>query len=196
MNFKIDTAQISKKFIHYLKTAGIAIAVTFTVYLLMRYVGMITTVDGSSMYPTLTNADRIIVDKISYKIGNPKRYDIIVFEEDLSSSGYYIKRIIGLPGDTVHIDTEGRIYVNGKRIRDDYGYGMILNRGRAEKEVKVGKNEYFVLGDNRNNSEDSRFSAVGNVPVEKIFGKARLRLAPVQKIGYIDLYRKRLRKKN
>ncbi len=96
--------------------------------------------------------------------------------------------MIGLPGEEVTIDKRGNIYTNGKVLRDSYGYGVIANPGIAVDTVTVDAGEYFVLGDNRNNSTDSRFIDVGNISADKILGKVMLRLTPIEKFGYIDLY--------
>jgi signal peptidase I len=167
------------------------IIILFATYIIVRFVASKTTVDGVSMYPTLSNGENVVIDKLSYRLGEPERFDIVVFEEDISETGYYIKRIIGLPGDSVTIDKRGNIYINGKVLRDRYGYGVIADAGIASGTVEVGEGEYFVLGDNRNNSIDSRFVDVGNVPMEKILGKVTLRLSPIEKFGYIDLYMER-----
>ena len=163
----------------------------FLTYLVARYVASKTTVDGVSMYPTLLNGETVVIDKFAYKIGDPERFDIVVFEEETSDTGYYIKRVIGLPGESVTIDRRGNIYINGMVLRDRFGYGVIADPGMAAGTVEVGQGEYFVLGDNRNNSIDSRFIDVGNVPIGKILGKVNLRLSPIEKFGYIDLYTER-----
>lgn len=148
------------------------------------------TVDGNSMFPTLRNKETVIVSKTLRK-DKPERFDIIVFETNLSETGYYIKRVIGLPGEHVVIDDNGYIYINGKIIEEDYGYEQLLDAGRARIGVDLGEDEYFVLGDNRNHSEDSRFSIVGNISREDILGIARIRALPIEKYGYIDLYTER-----
>lgn len=166
--------------------------ILFITYVLVRYVAAKTTVDGVSMYPTLSDGENVVIDKLSYRTSGLTRFDIIVFEEDDSETGYYIKRVIGLPGDKVTIDKDGTIYINGRVLKDRYGYETIKDPGMAIDTITVGKDEYFVLGDNRNNSTDSRFEEVGNVTADRILGKVRLRIWPLDKFGYIDLYSQRV----
>lgn len=155
--------------------------------LVIKYVGQRTVVDGSSMEPTLSHQDNLIVDKISYRFGEPERFDIIVFPFQYGENVYYIKRIIGLPGETVQIDTSGNIYINGELLEEDYGKEVIAaeNVGVAINPVVLGEDEYFVLGDNRNNSSDSRTEIVGNVHRKDIIGRAWLRIWPFSSIGFL-----------
>lgn len=156
------------------------------VWVINAFIGQRTVVNGDSMKNTLHDQESLWVSKISYKIHDPERFDIIVFpyEED---SVFFIKRIIGLPGETVRIDEEGIIYIDGKPLDEDYGLETIDSRhiGRAIEEVKLGKDEYFVMGDNRNDSMDSRYEEVGNISREDIEGKAVLRMWPLSKFGFI-----------
>lgn len=163
------------------------VVVVLAVFVLVNYVGQRTEVSGSSMETTLHDGDNLIVDKISYKLHDPERFDIIVFPYKSASSQdaiYYIKRIIGLPGERVQIEN-GFIYINGELLDESYGKDneLILNPGRASQEIKLGEDEYFVLGDNRNNSSDSR--EIGNIKREDIEGKAWLRIYPFDKIGIL-----------
>ena len=98
---------------------------------------------------------------------------------------YYIKRIIGLPGETVQIDENGNIYINGELLEENYGAETIQNPGRAAKPITLGDDEYFVMGDNRNNSKDSRSEEVGNVKRSQIIGRAWLRIWPLNKFGLL-----------
>ena len=109
----------------------------------------------------------------------------MVFLEDPSDKTYYIKRIIGLPGETVQIIGEN-IYINGELLEEDYGYEPILRAGRAANKITLGEDEYFVMGDNRNNSKDSRREEVGNVKRSQFMGKAIFRLWPFSKIGSVQ----------
>lgn len=152
-------------------------------YLIVTFVGQRTVVIGHSMENTLSDGDNLIVDKISYRFKEPSRYDIIVFPYEYKNDTYYIKRIIGLPGETVQIDQQGTIYINGKELKESYGREVIRNAGMAGAPIELKKGEYFVLGDNRNNSEDSRFSDVGIIHKERIVGKAVFRIFPFQSIG-------------
>lgn len=164
----------------------IVLAITFV---LIKYVGQRTVVDGSSMYSTLSDGDNLWVDKLSYHLGDPKRFDIIVFPPYEDEKGiYYIKRIIGLPGETVQIDLDGNIYINGQLLEENYGYETIDEDhiGRAISPVTLGADEYFVMGDNRNNSLDSRFEMVGNLKRSQLIGKAVFRMTPFSSFGKIQ----------
>jgi signal peptidase I len=159
--------------------------------LFLHFVAIRTVVEGNSMYPTLANKDQVLVDKFTYRNRDVERYDIIVFKEPMSGTGYFIKRVIAMPGETVKITTKGKILVNGKIVEDEYGFGGIIDPGQAQRTIKVKEGEYFVLGDNRNHSEDSRFAVIGNIKREDIIGRVVLRLSPISKFGYVDLYRQR-----
>ena len=136
------------------------------------------------MYPTLHDGDNLLVDKISYRFTDIERFDIIVFEYQHEENVYYIKRIIGLPGETVQI-TDGNIYINGELLEEDYGYEVMESAGLAAEPVTLGENEYFVLGDNRNDSTDSRDPRVGNITRDIIVGKAFVRIYPFDAIGFL-----------
>lgn len=168
-----------------LNTSLYLLGVLCLVYLVIHFVGQRTQVQGSSMEPMLSEADNLIVDKISYRFHDPERYDIIVFRFLGEKDTFYIKRVIGLPGETVQIDEKGKIYVEGEVIDDFYGKEVIENPGRAYEPITLGKDEYFVLGDNRNNSTDSRDPSVANIRRENIIGRAWLRIWPLEKIGFI-----------
>jgi signal peptidase I len=154
-------------------------------YLVIHYVGQRTQVSGSSMEVTLSDGDNLIVDKISYRFHDPERYDIIVFPYKYEKNTFYIKRIIGLPGETVQIDEQGNIYVDGEVLDESYGREVILDPGEAEEPITLDDDEYFVLGDNRNASSDSRDPSVGKILGEDIIGRAWVRIFPFNKIGFI-----------
>lgn len=156
-----------------------------TVYLIVHYVGERTEVRGESMYPALNDGDQLIVDKISYRFTDPKRFDIIVFPFQYQEDTFYIKRIIGLPGEVVQI-YDGDIYINGKLLSESYGYEKIQNGGLASKSITLGEDEYFVLGDNRNNSADSREPSVGTISKDDMIGRALFRIWPLSKIGLLN----------
>ena len=164
----------------------------FTVmFIIAKVFYMRTVVDGHSMYNTLDDKESIIVNKNIYKHSDPQRFDIVVFAIPISTTGQYVKRIIGLPGETVRIDDNGVIYINEEVLEEDYGFEQILDPGRARLGVTLGEDEYFVMGDNRNHSEDSRFALVGNINRSRFLGKATIRVWPLNKFGYIDLYMER-----
>lgn len=154
-------------------------------WLVITFVGQRTQVKGSSMEPTLSDNDNLIVDKITYRFKEPQRYDIIVFPFLYEENTYYIKRIIGMPGETVYIDEEGAIYIDGEVLQESYGREIMLSAGRASEPVTLGEDEYFVLGDNRNNSSDSRDPSVGNIRRDNIIGKAWLRIWPLPDFGIL-----------
>ena len=177
-----------KKKINLKDTVGfiIYIAVVFVItYLVITYVGQRTEVIGTSMEYTLSDGDNLIVDKISYRFHDPERFDIIVFPYQYKEDTYYIKRIIGLPGETVQIDDNGTIYIDGKELKESYGREVIKNPGTAAEPIKLGKGEYFVLGDNRNASSDSRDPSVGIIKRDDIVGRAWLRIYPFSKFGFV-----------
>ncbi|MFG6326610.1 MAG: signal peptidase I [Lachnospiraceae bacterium] len=157
-------------------------------FFIVHYVAQRTTVDGMSMYNTLNDGDNLIIEKLSYRFGDVERFDIVVFPYYDGAAGmdvYYIKRIIGLPGETIQI-TDGKIYINGDVLEEDYGYYIddIPMKGYdAEEEIYIGENEYFVLGDNRNNSTDSR--KIGCITRDHIEGRACFRIFPLNKFGVI-----------
>ena len=139
------------------------------------------------MEPMLSNGDNLIVDKITYRFRDPQRYDIIVFPFKYQENTYYIKRIIGLPGETVQIDEQGNIYIDGEVLPENYGREIIRpdTVGIATNPIVLGEEEYFVMGDNRNNSTDSRTEIVGNIKREDIIGRAWVRIWPLNKIGIL-----------
>lgn len=154
-------------------------------YLIVTYVGQRTQVSGSSMETTLSDGDHLIVDKISYRFEDPERFDIIVFPFQYDTDTYYIKRIIGMPGETVQIDDSGTIYIDGEVLEEIYGREVIQNPGRASDPILLGDDEYFVMGDNRNNSSDSRDPSVGNIHRRDIIGRAFVRIWPISKFGIL-----------
>lgn len=168
-----------------LSTSVYLLIVLCLTYLVITFVGQRTEVSGSSMETTLSDRDNLIVDKISYRFTDPKRFDIIVFPFQYADDTYYIKRIIGMPGETVHIDEKGNIYIDGELLEESYGREVIRNPGRASQNITLGENEYFVLGDNRNNSSDSRDPVVGNIRRQDIIGRAFLRIWPISKFGIL-----------
>lgn len=146
-------------------------------WLILTYVGQRTEVSGDSMNDTLHDGDSLWIDKLSYRLKEPERFDIVVFPYQEEEDTYYIKRIIGLPGETVRIDEEGVIYINDEPLDENYGKETIEenHRGVAAESVTLGEDEYFVMGDNRNNSRDSRMEDVGNIHKDDFVGKAVFR---------------------
>lgn len=155
------------------------------VLLIHNFVGQQIEVSGSSMEATLHNEDHLILEKISYETGEPKRFDIIVFRPySDDKKTYYIKRVIGLPGESVQI-IGSDIYINSEILNEDYGNALIEDAGIASEPIQLGNDEYFVLGDNRNNSKDSRNPVVGIVKGKSILGRAWVRIWPVNSFGVL-----------
>lgn len=156
-------------------------------YVVIHYVGQRTEVWGASMESTLNDGDNLIVDKITYRFRDPQRFDIIVFPFQYEENTYYIKRIIGMPGETVQIGLDGTIYIDGEVLEENYGREVIKpeNVGIAIEPVALGEDEYFVMGDNRNNSSDSRTAVVGNIHRDDIIGRAWMRIWPLSEIGIL-----------
>lgn len=162
------------------------IVVLIIAFALVHFIGEKTSIIGESMSPTLENDDEVIINKFIYEVSSPNRNDIVVFKPYGNEKlHYYIKRVIGLPGETVQIK-DGKIYINGEILEETIKVTDIENPGLASDPIALGKDEYFVLGDNRNNSEDSRFAEIGNVKIDDIEGKAWFRVSPKNKIGFIE----------
>ncbi len=194
MNFDIDydrkRAKVKKLFLRILLWVIQIVAVIGLAYFVVNVVLEKTRMIGSSMEITLQDEDPIIVNKLAYLFSDPKRYDVIVFKQSGDEHSYYnIKRIIGLPGETVQIK-EGQVYINGELLEEPMVVDPIQIPGLAADEIKLEENEYFVLGDNRNNSEDSRFANISNVVTDEILGKAWIRLSPFNFVNKINMYDK------
>lgn len=152
--------------------------------LILIYVGQRTRVEGSSMETTLHNGDSLFVDKLSYRLKEPDRFDIVVFPYKYEQGVYYIKRIIGMPGETVQI-RDGAVYINGNKLEEQYGSEPMQDAGIVATPMTLGEDEYFLLGDNRNRSKDSRNEMVGPVKRKDLMGKAFVRIWPLDSIGLI-----------
>ena len=174
----------------YLIEGLIYIALIITcVYIVPNYVVQRTVVSGDSMQDTLQNDESLLVDKISYRFTDPKRYDIIVFyPKGRDVEEYYVKRIYGLPGETIQIKGDD-IYINGSKIDDPYAKDSMDSAGIAKEPYTLADDEYFVLGDHRSVSIDSRImpddplEGPGPVKFENIAGKVFLRIWPLKKFG-------------
>ncbi len=145
-------------------------------------------VSGDSMRPALSDDDIIIIDKVTYRSEEPKRFDLIAFKYKYDYSQLYIKRVIGLPGETLYMDNNNIYILNEEtgefeKLKEYYGFYVGQSKYPNCEKVTLGKDEYFVLGDNRNESEDSRSSGVGVVKKELIVGRACFRLWPFESIG-------------
>ena len=169
-----------------LSTSVYILTVLLITYLIIKYVGVRTEVIEPSMQPTLQSEDNLIVEKLSYRFGDPERFDVIVFPFQYAERTYYIKRIIGLPGETIQVK-EGEVYVNGELLGEHYGIEKIEagKEGIAEEPITLGEEEYFVMGDNRNHSSDSRDPSVGILTKDDLIGRAWVRIWPFDSIGVI-----------
>lgn len=163
-----------------------ALLFVFCLYVIPTFVIQKTIVDGPSMEDTLHNRDQLMVEKISYHFNSLKRFDIVVFYPyGRADKEYYIKRIIGLPGEIVQIKGKD-IYINGEILEEDYGKDPISKAGIAAYPITLEDDEYFVMGDNREVSFDSRYEEVGPVHKKDIGGKAILRVWPLNKFGLLE----------
>ncbi len=143
------------------------------------------TMQESAMEPTISVGDRFFMNRAVYQLSDPKRGDIIVFKTNASDdAALHIRRIIGLPGETIQI-SGGQILIDGKTYREGKDFPAISNPGAAQDPITLESNEYFVLGDNRNNSEDSRYGDIGLVKKRYIVGKLWFTVSPMKKFGFM-----------
>ncbi|MCL2203207.1 MAG: signal peptidase I [Defluviitaleaceae bacterium] len=139
-------------------------------------------VTGNSMEPTLSHGDMVVLNRLGWLISGPRIGDIVAFPYRADPEDNFIKRVVGLPGDIIHL-SDGAFYVNGTRLADDFSYDRVLHMGDAAFPVTVEEGALFVLGDNRNGSKDSRFTTVGNVPVDHVVGRVSTRVWPLEGFG-------------
>ncbi len=180
-------AERKEKILRIITTIAIWIASVAAViglaYVIVHFSLEKTTLVDASMSPTLEEGDKILIDTMTFRIRDPKRFEVVVFQQgDEEHSFYNIKRVIGLPGETVQI-IHGVVYIDGKELDEKANVDEMLLPGLANYEIVLGEDEYFVLGDARNNSEDSRYATVGNVKREDMIGKAWIRL---NEFGFIN----------
>ena len=176
-----EKPNVMRELLGMLVYVGIVLAITF---LIITFVGQRTHVSGESMENTLDDGDQLIVDKLTYRFHDPERFDIIVFPFRYKDNTYYIKRIIGLPGETVQI-ADGEIYINGEVLEESYGREVMQDAGLAAEPITLGDDEYFVLGDNRNYSSDSRDPSVALIHRKEIIGRAWQRIWPLDSFGIL-----------
>ncbi len=146
--------------------------------------GLRVTVVGTSMDGTLTEGETVLVNRVVYRFSNPKSGDVVVFLPNGNDKNpYYVMRVVAAPGDTVQIK-DGVIYVDGFMF-DEYDTEAVNYAGLAESELTMGEDEYFVIGDNRNGSEDSRYASFGYLSKEYIIGKAWFRYNAINDLGRV-----------
>ena len=165
----------------------IAILVTVIfAYSIVTFGVQTVTMIGQSMNPVLNDKDVLLLNKCVYRFSEPKRYDIIAFKLKEEPGSYYnIKRIVGLPGETVQI-RNGRVFINGDALTDIPIDSLIMTEGLALDRLTLGSGEYFVLGDNCNSSEDSRYVNIGNISEKEISGKVVYRISPRSEWGKLE----------
>ena len=179
-NFKFNLRSIGQMIVWACKVA----AVCLLAFVLVWFFGQQVSTVGDSMKPDLSNGDVVLVNRVIYNATTPKRGDIVVFKPKGNDNvHYYIKRVIGLPGETIEIK-ENNMYIDGEKLEEDYTVTEMSDVGYLKEPVTMDEDEYFVLGDDRTNSEDSRHAEVGNVKRKYIYGKAWFTIAG-ENIGFV-----------
>lgn len=169
----------------FLHMLAIMFSIGLGVFLAFGFCKMFVIQEGS-MDTTLSAGETVLINRFAYYFSEPKRGDIIAYKlNDDSNASTHVKRVIGLPGETIQI-RDGQILINGETYQEQKNFPSIENPGIAEKEITLGNDEYFVLGDNRNNSEDSRFSDVGNVKKSNVIGKLWFVVSPFSEFGLLN----------
>lgn len=149
--------------------------IILVVVLIKTFVVSPIRVNGASMDPTLNDKDIMLLDEISYRFSDIERFDIVVVKEE---DEYLIKRVIGLPGETVEYKND-KLYIDGKYVKEDFKH-----KETFDVSTTLGKDEYFIMGDNRTNSTDSR--VFGPISRDKIMGKTTLTILPISRFGNKD----------
>lgn len=163
----------------------ISIVIALAIFLIIdNFVMRSARVQGASMEPSYVHGDRVIINRFIYRFAEPQRGDVIAFPYFLDPGYYYIKRIVGVPHDVIDM-VDGFIYLNGQRLDDDFSSYPVFS-GSVSFPVYVEPDTFFVLGDNRRISEDSRFVEVGNVYVGDIIGRINFRWFPFTRLGFVD----------
>ncbi len=187
LNFGRTRRKFNVERFKYVMTWAVEIAaVILCAYLCVASFGIQTSVVGQAMSDTLENGDRVLINKLTYLISKPKAGDVIVFlPNGNEKSHYYIRRVVGVPGDTVQIK-DGAVYINGSLYSEKIEVASMEEAGIASEEIVLEEDEYFVLGDNRNNSEDSRYANIGNIKKEYIVGQAWFCIESEDGMGFIN----------
>ena len=188
-NIDINDVKISKLpyIFRSIKDAFIYLIISLIIILAIRFfVVQHVRVEGTSMEPTLHDGQHLLLEKLSYRFKDVERFDIIVFRPYYDEKDtFYVKRVVGLPGETVQIK-DNIIYINDKPLVDKYGENTFTDGKMAEKKIQLGDDDYFVLGDNREVSKDSREEEVGLLNEESIVGRVWLSIYPTDKMGLVE----------
>lgn len=181
LNIEIDEGRSRLRLIvNWIVDVAVVISIAwFTVFSL----GTQVPVAGQSMTPVLESEEIVLMNRLLYHIRMPERFDIVVFERE--DNKFNIKRVVGLPGETLQVK-DGFLYINDEKIDAKDGLDQVALAGLLEHPVHLAEDEYFLLGDNRDNSEDSRFANVGNVKRSQIKGKIWFRISPLKRFGFIS----------
>lgn len=173
-------------FIYSIKEALLYISISLAIILGTKiFVVQHVRVEGTSMTPTLVDDQHLLIEKISYRFKDIERFDIVVFRPYYNEKNiFYVKRVIGLPGETVQIK-DNTIFIDGKPLKENYSEDYYTDGKMAMSEMKLGDNDYFVLGDNRDVSKDSREKEIGLLNRKSIIGKAWFGIYPLDTIGLI-----------
>lgn len=163
------------------------VVAVFLAFVIVYSVGMRISVVGDSMEPALYNGQEILINRIVYRLSTPKRGDVVVFLPNGNpNSHFYVKRVVGLPGEVVQIK-DGSVYIDGVFLEESEEFDKMVDAGIAQNELTLAVDEFFVLGDNRNSSEDSRSGNIGAVNKNNIIGKAWFHMAVGEEnIGLIE----------
>lgn len=161
----------------------IAVVIALAAYIVYCF-GTKVQVTGNSMSPVLNSGEVVLMNRLAYDLGNPKRFDVAVFYQDHIDQDHNLKRIIGLPGETIQIK-DNKVYVNGIPLDAEAELQSVSIAGIAEYPIELEDNEYFLLGDNRESSEDSRFAGIGNIRRDQLVGKVWLRFQPLEQLAFI-----------
>lgn len=190
-DFDLEERRFSKQFIvKALITLVEAVIVVFLAFAITRYGLEKMTVSGEYMSPTLKSGDCVLINKLSYRFHKIHRNDVVVVRQTGSEHSYFtLQRVIGLPGERVQIQ-KGQVYINGKQLKEKLDFPLMDNGGLAEDAFTLDKGQYFVLGDNRNECEDSRNATVGNISRQSVIGKAWIRMNSFTFVGMINNFKK------
>ena len=175
-----------KNYAAFLEYAVYLFLIVFVLFLAPKYLVEKILVDGSSMENSLYDGEQVLIEKVSRYFNGPERFDVVVFTKNHGTyTKTYIKRVIGLPGETVQI-IDNRIYINGEELKENFGKAPMDTAGIASDPILLGEDEFFVLGDNRPVSVDSRDRVVGTVSINELDGVVVLRVAPFSAFGKVD----------